>query len=48
MGEEDHRAYVMIMEKEDRLYATSVTMLDTLQEITKHLIVRMKEIKEGM
>ena len=46
--EEHHRVDLMMMEKEDRLYVTSVTIQDTLQEIAEHLIVIMKKIREGM
>ena len=38
----------MIVVKEDILYARDLTTLDTLQGITKHLIINMAEIKEGM
>ena len=38
----------MIVEKEDRLCSTDVTILDMLHGITEHLIIRMMEIKEGM
>ena len=43
---EDH--IVMIMEKEDKLYNTSVIIFDILQAIAKHLIIRMMEIREEM
>ena len=38
----------MIMEEENKLYPTSVTILDILQGIVEHLIIKMMEIKEGM
>ena len=38
----------MIIEKEDKLFVTNVTILDTLQGIAKHLIISMMERKEGM
>ena len=46
MGEEDHIADLMIMEKEDRLYGISVTIQDILQGIAEHLIIKVTEIKE--
>ena len=39
---------VMKVEKEEKLFATDATTLDTLQGIIEHLIIRMMEIKEGM
>ena len=46
MKEKDHREDLMMeiyqMKKEDKLYATSITIQDTLQEIVEHMIVRMK------
>ena len=38
----------MTMEKEDRLFSTDVTILDTLQGIVEHLIISVMEKKEGM
>ena len=38
----------MTMEKEDRLFVTDVTILDTLQGIVQHLIISVMENKEGM
>lgn len=52
MKKEDHKAHLMmeedLIEKGNRLYVTSVTILDTLQGIAKHLIVKMETIKRGM
>ena len=48
MGEGDHKEDIMIIEEEDRLYATNITILDTLQGIIEHLIVRMEPIRGGM
>ena len=38
----------MKVEKEDRLFVTYVTILDTLQGIVEHLIISVMENKEGM
>ena len=38
----------MIVEKEDRLFVTDVTILDTLQGIAEHVIISVMEKKEEM
>ena len=52
MKEEDHIADLIMQEnmmvRRNNLYVTSVTILDTLQEIVEHLIIRMEPIIEGM
>ena len=47
MKEEDQRACPM-MDRRTNLCVTSVTILDTLQEIVEHLRIRMELIKEEM
>ena len=38
----------MIVEKEYKLYARNVTILDTLQGIVENLVIIVMENKEGM
>ena len=38
----------MKVEKEEKMFVTNVIILDTLQGIVEHLIIRMMEIKVGM
>ena len=38
----------MIVEKEDKLFVTDVTILDTLQGTKEHLIINVMENKEEM